>query len=135
MHHMEPNKMQRKKLDRNYARMLQAILNKPWKQHSTKQLYDLLPTISKTIQVRMIYEAHCWRSKDKFIRDILLWTPTHGHTNVGQPERTYLHQLCADAGHILEDSTGMMTDKDEERENQENLKSRHKFIKDIFIVL
>ena len=39
-----------KKLDGNYSRMLQAILNKSWKEHSMKQqLYSLLPPISKII--------------------------------------------------------------------------------------
>ena len=42
-----------KELDRNYARMLGAILNKFLKQHPTKQqLYGHLPPISKTIQVK-----------------------------------------------------------------------------------
>ena len=33
------------------------------------------------------------RSKDKLTSDILLWTPTHGHTNVSRPAKTYIHQL------------------------------------------
>ena len=42
-----------KKLDGNCTRILQAILNKSWKQHPTKQqLYRHLPPISKTIQIR-----------------------------------------------------------------------------------
>ena len=42
-----------KKLDSNYTRMLQAILNKSWRQHPTRhQLYIHLPPITKTIQVR-----------------------------------------------------------------------------------
>ena len=42
-----------KKLDGNYTRMLQAILNKSWRQHPTRhQLYSYLPPITKTIQVR-----------------------------------------------------------------------------------
>ena len=42
-----------KKLDNNYIRMLQAILNKSWRQHPTKhQQYGHLPPITKTIQVR-----------------------------------------------------------------------------------
>ena len=41
------------KLDSNYTRMLQAILNKSWRQHPTRhQLYGHLPPITKTIQVR-----------------------------------------------------------------------------------
>ena len=66
-----------KKLDGNYTRMLRAILNKSWRQHPTKQqLYGHLPPITKTIQVRRTRHAgHCWRSRDKLISDILMWTP------------------------------------------------------------
>ena len=66
-----------KKLDGNYTRMLQAILNKSWRQHPTKhQLYGHLPPIMKTIHVRRTRHAgHCWKSRDELISDILLWTP------------------------------------------------------------
>ena len=66
-----------KKLDCNYTRMLRAISNKSWRQHPTKhQLYGHLPTITKTIQVRRTRHAgQCWRSRDKLISDVLLWTP------------------------------------------------------------
>ena len=66
-----------KKLDGNYTRMLRAILNRCWRQHPIRhQLYGHLPPITKTIQVRRTRHAgHCWRSKDKLIRDVLLWTP------------------------------------------------------------
>ena len=59
-----------KKLDGNYTRMLQAILNKFWQQHPTRyQLYGHLPPITKTIQVRRTRLAgHCWRNKDELIR-------------------------------------------------------------------
>ena len=63
-----------KKLDGNYTRILRAILNKSWRQHPTRhQLYDHLPPITKTIQVRRTRHAgHCWRSRDKLISDVLL---------------------------------------------------------------
>ena len=65
----------KKKLDGNYTKMLQAILNKSWRQ----QLYGHLPPIMKTIQVRWTRHAgHCWRSKDELISDVLLWTPAYG---------------------------------------------------------
>ena len=69
-----------KRLDGNYTRMFQAILNKSWRQHPTKhQLYGHLPPITKTIQARRTRHAgHCWRSRDELISDILLWTPTYG---------------------------------------------------------
>ena len=71
-----------KKLDGNYTRMLRAILNKSWWQHTTRhQLYGHLPPIMKTIQARRTRHAgHCWRSRDKLISDVLLWTPTYGRT-------------------------------------------------------
>ena len=68
-----------KKLDGKYTRMLLAILNKSWRQHSTKhQLYGHQPLIAKTIQVRRSRHAgHCWRSRDQLISDVL-WAPTYG---------------------------------------------------------
>ena len=69
--------------------MLQAILNKSWWQHPTKhQLYGHLPPITKTIQVRQTRHAgHCWRSRDKLISDVLLWSPTYDQDD--QLEHTY----------------------------------------------
>ena len=89
-----------KKLDGNYTRMLRAILNKSWRQHPTRhQLYGHLPPITKTIQVRQTRHAeHCWRSRDELIRDVLLWTPTHGRAKAGRPARIYIQQLCEDTG-------------------------------------
>ena len=83
-------KRMEKKLDGNYTRMLRAILNKSWQQHPTRhQLYGHLPLITKTIQVRRARHAgHCWRSRDELIRDVLLWTPTHGRAKAGRPART-----------------------------------------------
>ena len=81
-----------KKLDGNYTRMLRAILNKSWRQHPTRhQLYGHLPPITKTIQVRWTRHAgHCWRSRDELIRDVLLWTPTHGRAKQDdQHEHTF----------------------------------------------
>ena len=87
-----------KKHDGHYKIMLRAILNKSGRQQSTKlQLYGHLPSITKTIKVRRTRHAgHCWRSKDELIRDVLLWTPSHGWAKAGRPDRTYIQQLCAD---------------------------------------
>ena len=57
-------------------------------------------------------ERSSWRSKYKHISDILLWTPTHGHTSVGQPAKAPIHQLCADTGYYQEDLSRAMTDRD-----------------------
>ena len=51
-------KQMEKKLQGNYTRMLQAILNKSWRQHPTKhKLYGHLPPITKTIKVRWTRHA------------------------------------------------------------------------------
>ena len=108
----------KKKLDSNYTRMLRAILNKSWRQHSTRhQLYGHLPPIAKTIQVRWTRHAgHCWRSKDKLISDVLLWTPAYGQAKAGWPARTYIQQLCEDMGCRPEDLPEAMNDREKWRE-------------------
>ena len=89
-----------KLLRANYTRMLRAILNKSWWQHPTRhQLYGHLPPITRTIQVRRTrHSGHCRWSRDELIRDVLLWTPTHGRAKSGRPARTYIQQLCEDTG-------------------------------------
>ncbi len=102
-----------KKLDGNYTRMLRAILNKSWRQHPTRhQLYRHLPPITKTIQARQTRRAgHCWRSRDKLISDVLLWTPTYGQAKAGQPAQTYIQWLSEDIGCSPEDLPEAMNDK------------------------
>ena len=107
-----------KKLDGNYARMLRAILNKSWGQHSTRhQLYGHLPPITKTIQVRRTRHAgHCRRSRDELISDVLLWTPTYGRAKAVRPARTYIQQLWEDTGCSPEDLPEAMNDREKWRE-------------------
>ena len=102
------------KLDMNCTRMLLAILNKSCKQYPSKhQLYDNLPPISKTIQKRRTrYARYCWRRKGE---NLLLWIPSHGHSSIGRPTRTYLLQLCTNTGCSLEDLPEAMDDRDEWR--------------------
>ena len=56
------------------------------------------------------------RSRDELIRDVLLWTPTHGRAKAGRPARTYIQQLCEDAGCCPEDLPRAMNDREEWRE-------------------
>ena len=107
-----------KKLDGNYTRMLRAILNKSRRQHpKRRQLYGLLPPITKTIQVRRARHAgHCWRSKDELLSDVLLWTPTYVQAKAGRPARTYIQQLCEDTGCNPENLPEAMNDREKWRE-------------------
>ena len=93
-------KRMEKKLDSNYTRMLQAILNKSSRQHLTKQqMYGYLHPITKTIKVRRTrHVGYRWRSRDELISDVLLWTPSHGRAKAGRPSRTCIQQLCKDTG-------------------------------------
>ena len=44
-------KLQEKKFDESYIKILRTVFNKFWKQHLTKQqMYNHLPPISQTIQ-------------------------------------------------------------------------------------
>ena len=106
-----------KKIDGSYTRMLRAILNKSWRQHSTRhQLYSHLLPITKTIQVRRTRHAeHCWRGRDELIRDVLQWTPTYGRTKAGRPTRTYIQQLCEDTGCSPEDLPEVMNGREKWR--------------------
>ena len=114
-----------KKLDGNYTRMLRAILNKSWRQHPTRhQLYGHLPPITKTIQGRRTRHAgHCWRNRDELIKDVLLWTPTHGRAKAGRLARTCTQQLCEDTGCCPEDLPRAMNDREEWRERVRDIRA------------
>ena len=93
--------------------MLWAILNKSWRQHSTKQqLYGHLSPITKTKIRWTRHVGHCWRCRDELISDVLLWTPLHGQAKTGQPAQTYKQQLCVDTGCSSEDLLEAMDDKE-----------------------
>ena len=114
-----------KKLDGNYTRMLQAILNKSWRQHPTRhQLYGHLPPLMKTIQVRRTRHAgHCWRSRDELISDVLLWTTTYGWAKAGRSARTYIQQLCEDTGCSPKDLPEAMNDREKWRERVRDIRA------------
>ena len=81
------------------------------KYNSTKTLilnyqsYHTNPPIKKNKQTR-----NCWWSKYIPLSDVLLWTPTHGHTSVSPTAKTFIHQLHVNTGYRLEDQTRIMTD-------------------------
>ena len=118
-------RLTKRKLDGNYTRMLRAILNKSWRQHPTRhQLFGHLPPITKTIQVRRTRHAgHCWRIRDKLIRDVLLWTPTHGRAKAGRPARIYIQQLCEDTGFCPENLPEAMNDREKWREKVRDIRA------------
>ena len=67
----------------------------------------------KIIKIRWTRLAgHNWRSRDKLISDVLLWTPSHGRAKA----RTYIQQLRADMRCSPEDLLEVMNDKEGWRE-------------------
>ena len=114
-----------KKLDGNYTRMLRAILNKSWRQYSTKQLlYGHRPPFTKTIKIRRTRHAgHCWRSRDELVSDVLRWIPSHGRAKTGRPARTFIQQLCADTGCSPDDQPKAMDDREGWRESVRNIRA------------
>ena len=88
------------------------------------QRYGHLPPITKTIQVRRTGRAgHCWRSRDKLISDVLLWTPTYGRAKAGRPARTYIQQLWEDKGCRPEDLPEAMNDREKWREGVRDIRA------------
>ena len=122
-----------KRVGGNCTRILQAILNKPRKQHPTKQqLYGHLPPISKTIQIRRTrHVGNYRRSKDGLISDVLLLTPSHGSASVGRSARTYLQQLCTDTGCSLEDLPEAIDNRDGWRACERERERERKRVREI----
>ena len=96
-HHIDASKRMERKLDYLYTRMIHAVLNKAWKQHTTKQvLRGLLFSI--------------WNpSKTNKARLTLLEKQGHTHKRLSSVDRyTWIHQclwtcqnsdqFCADTG-------------------------------------
>ena len=84
---------------------------------------DIVPSILYIIYFRTRHAGHCWRSRDELIRDVLLWTPTHGRAKAGQPARTYIQQLCENTECCPEDLPRAMNDREEWRERVRDIRA------------
>ena len=97
-----------KKLDGNYTRMLQAILNIIGSSSCMGTNHP-----SRKLKIRRTRHAgHCWKSRDELISYVLLWTPSHGRAKAERTVRTYIQQLCADTGCDPEDLPDAMDDRE-----------------------
>ena len=92
--------------------------------HNSPYLLNTLVQLRSFKFVRRTRHAgHCWRSRDELIRDVLLWTPTHGRAKAGRPARTYIQQLCEDTGCCPEDLPRAMNDREEWRETVRDIRA------------
>ena len=85
--------------------------------------HETTHTHTHTHTHRTRHAGHCWRSRDELIRDVLLWTPTHGRAKAGRPARTYIQQLCEDTGCCPEDLPRAMNDREEWRERVRDIRA------------
>ena len=104
----------KKNLDGNYRKILCAVLNKYWNQHSTKlQLYGHLPPISQTILVKQTrHTEHCRRRQNEIKSNVFLRTPARRCASVDQLARSYIYQVCENTRSSLESLPWVMNDKD-----------------------
>ena len=112
-----------KRLDGNYTRMLLAILNRSWRQYTSKQQLDgHLPPITKTIQIKRTRHAgHCWRSRDVLISDVLQWSPLYGRAKA-RFARTNIQQVYEDTGCSPEDLSEAMNNREKWRERVRDIR-------------
>ena len=65
------------KLNGAYTRMLRAVTNSTWQDHSTNaEVYgDLSPVVDVIRERRTRFARHSFRSKNELVSDLLLWAP------------------------------------------------------------
>ena len=93
-------------------KMKTLIIQEIWSSTLKQQLYGYQPPIMKTTKIRRTsHGGRCWRSRDKLIKDVLLWISSHSGAKAGRSVRTYMQQLCEDTGCIPEDLPEAIVDR------------------------
>ena len=85
-----------KQLDGCFTWLLRADLNISLRDHlSNKELYGDLPPISTSLQIcRLKFIAHCWRSKNETVSQLLLWDPKPGSRSRERPATIFILGSC-----------------------------------------
>ena len=92
-----------------------------------------LQEISFTKQIAAFFFSLKWETSMSYWqsyiinvqRNVLLWTPKHGHASIGRPHKTYLHQLCEDTGCSAEELPKVMEDREGRRNRRESHPCTH----------
>ena len=88
-----PSEKAKSELHKNYACCYERILEAD--HHKTVELRHNSP-ISNSIKVRRRRHAgYRWRRKNELISDVLLWTPTYGHTCMCRLAKTLWDARCS----------------------------------------
>ena len=119
VHYMDSNKMAgeeaRRQLHKNAANNLEQVLVAT--PHKT-------PTVRPPASYHENYSSYTNQTRrDELIRDVLLWTPTHGRAKARRPVRTYIQQLCEDTGYCPEDLPEAMNDREKWRERVRDIRA------------
>ena len=61
---------------------------------SNPQKAVVRPLTNQVRQTRHV--GYFWRSKEKLMNDVLLWTLTHGCESICRPAKPYIHHSCVD---------------------------------------
>ena len=67
---------------------------------------------NKTVARRVLRNTTAGKVRTNSLKRRSPMTPKHGHTNVGCPAETYIHQLCADTKCRQDDLPRVMADRD-----------------------
>ena len=88
--------------------------------HNNSYMDTFLPSLNLSKLDEQDMPDTAGRSQDELTNNIPSWTASHKHTDISQPTKTYIHQLCADTGYRLEDLTSERPDFHglEEREKE-----------------
>ena len=65
---------------------------------STSQSSSCTATYHPSRKLSKLYVPDMRDTAGEVIRNVLLWTPSHGRTKAGRLARTYIQQFCADTG-------------------------------------
>ena len=106
-----------KKLEEKYTKIMNVVC--------LEQILEAAPHKTAVVQPYTSHQANhsrkaskiCWVLKgNKLITNVLLWTPTHGHTRNGWPAKTCIYQTevikISDTGCHLENLQSVMVDRD-----------------------
>ena len=102
-----------KQPDGCFTRLLRADLNISLRDHiSNKELYGDPPPISTSLQMRRLrFIAHCWRSKNETVSQLLLWDPKRGSRLRERPATIFIDHLESDTGLSREDLASVMANR------------------------
>ena len=106
------SKLQEKRLDGTYTRLLMRVKNLSWKNHPTLNIiYGDSPKISDVLRKRRTqFAGHCYRAKNEVISSLMLWKPHHAASR--SRKLSFPDVLCRDSGIDKQDLGTAMGDRD-----------------------